>query len=138
VLADPELTDRMWHLADIYYGTPAHPAELLGIVALDNLEKVAERARTLLTANRAMLHEFLDSRRDLDVVRNQYATTVFPRVLKGSVDALDRLLREKYETSIVPGSYFGQAQHFRMGMGGDTEMTREGLQRLGNALDELS
>ena len=138
VLAEPSLAETMWHLADIYYGTPVHPAELLGIVAFDNLDKVAHRAQGLLQTNRAMFKSFLDSRNDLACVRNEYATTVFPRLLKGTVDALDRLLREKYETSIVPGSYFGQPQHFRMGACGDTEMTREGLRRLGQALDELS
>lgn len=138
VLADPELVESMWHLADIYYGTPVHAAELLGVIAFDNLDKVAHRAQSLLNPNRAMFNDFLDSRKDLECVRNECATTVFPRMLRGTVQDLDRLLREKYETSIVPGSYFGQAQHFRMGAGGDTEMTREGLRRLGLALDELS
>ena len=48
-----------------------------------------------------------------------------------------RLLREKYETAVVPGSYFDMPQHFRIGIGGDPEMTRMALQRLGAALDEL-
>jgi aspartate/methionine/tyrosine aminotransferase len=138
VLAEAELADRMWHIADVYYGIPAHPAELLGAIALDHLDQVAARARSLLETNRKGMIQFLDSRKDLAVVRNQYATTFFPRLLKGSVDRLHQLLHDKYETSIVPGSYFGQPQHFRMGAGGDTEMTREGLQRLGRALDELS
>ncbi len=46
------------------------------------------------------------------------------------------LLREKYETSVVPGSYFDMPQHFRVGIGGDPEMTRAGLDRLALALDE--
>ena len=46
------------------------------------------------------------------------------------------LLRDKYETSVVPGVYFDMPQHFRIGIGGDPEMTRVGLERLGQALDE--
>jgi len=34
----------------------------------------------------------------------------------------------------VPGRYFGLAQHFRVGLGGDTTMTRKGLERLTEAL----
>ncbi len=30
---------------------------------------------------------------------------------------------EKYETAVVPGSYFDMPQHFRIGIGGDPEMT---------------
>lgn len=138
VLADPELVDRMWHIADVCYGIPAHPAEQLGCVALDNLGKVATRAKSILDTNRAAINQFFDSRKELDVVRNQYGTTYFPRLSKGTVEALHKHLREKYETSFVPGSYFGQPQHFRLGICGDTAMTAEGLRRLGQALDELS
>jgi len=55
----------------------------------------------------------------------------------GSVDALCRLLREKYETTVVPGSFFEMPEHFRVGLGGELEMTAEGLKRLAAALDQL-
>lgn len=137
VLADAKLVENMWHLADVHYGIPSHPAELLGCVALDNLGKVAARAQSILKENRAALNAFLDSRKDLAVVRNQYATVVFPRLLKGTVEQLDEILRGKYETSVVPGKYFGQPQHFRVGIGADPAMTKGGIRRLGLALDEL-
>lgn len=138
VLAEPDLADRMWHIADVYYGIPAHPAEQLGCVALDHLDRIAARAKKILSTNRAALTAFLDGRKDLAVVRNQYGTTVFPRLRKGTFGTLHKLLREKYETSVVPGRYFGQEEHFRLGIGGDIETTAEGLRRLGQALDELS
>ena len=43
-------------------------------------------------------------------------------------------LRTEYETSAVPGHFFGLPNHFRIGMGVDTEMFREGLQRINRAL----
>jgi len=46
-------------------------------------------------------------------------------------------LREKYEACVAPGSYFDMPQNFRVGIGGDPEMIRAGLERLGLALDEL-
>ncbi len=137
ILAEPKLADRIWKIKDLYDGISPHPTEQLGCIALDNLGKVAERARVLLGTNRCALAEFLDGRKDLAYVPNEYATIVFPRLLKRTVDQLADLLREKYETSIVPGRYFGQAQHFRLGVGGDPEMTKEGIRRLGMALDEL-
>lgn len=136
VLANPELVDRMWHINDLYGVNAAHPAELLSVIALDYLDRVALRARQLLETNRPVLDAFLSSRDDLQYARPEYGTVVFPKLLQGSVDALDRLLREKYETAVVPGSYFDMPQHFRIGIGGDPEMTRIGLERLGAALDE--
>jgi aspartate/methionine/tyrosine aminotransferase len=61
---------------------------------------------------------------------------MFPRVKQGNADELFKLLREKYETSVVPGRFFESPSHFRIGLGGDTENLIEGLRRLGAALDE--
>ena len=71
----------------------------------------------------------------ISIVRSRERLS-FPRFASGDVEAFVRLLREKYETSVVPGIYFDMPQHFRIGIGGDPEMTREGLERLGLALDE--
>ena len=127
----------MWHINDLYGVNAAYPAELLSVIALDNLEAVTARAKQLLDANRPPLEAFLKSRADLEYFLPEYGTVVFPKLRNGDVEALDRLLREKYETAIVPGSYFDMPQHFRIGIGGDTEMTGIALERLSAALDEL-
>lgn len=137
VLANPELTERMWHINDLYGVNAAHSAELLSVIALDNLERVEARAKKLLAANRPVLDALLQSRDELQCIRPEFGTVAFPKLLKGSVETLDRLLRGKYETAIVPGSYFDMPQHFRIGIGGDPEMTHIALERLGAALDEL-
>jgi len=48
------------------------------------------------------------------------------------------LLGEKYETTVVPGSFFEMPRHFRIGIGGDTATLRGGLERLGAALDAFA
>lgn len=137
VLANPELTQRMRLIHDLYGVNAAFPADLISVLALDNLDRVAARAKKLLAANRPVLDAFLESRDDLAYVRPEFGTVAFPKLKNGSVDQLDRLLREKYETGIVPGKYFGEEQYFRIGIGGDPEMTRIGFERLGKALDEM-
>jgi aspartate/methionine/tyrosine aminotransferase len=136
VLASPELTHRMWRINDLYAATPVHPAELIGVVAFDNLGHVAARAQKILEANRTALAKFLDGRRDLDVFCPEHGTIVFPRLRRGSVEEFIVLLRENYETTVVPGKFFDTPQHFRVGIGGEPEMTRIGLERLGAALNE--
>jgi aspartate/methionine/tyrosine aminotransferase len=91
----------------------------------------------LLTTNRALLDSFLDSRTDLECVRPPAGTVVFPRLPDGEPEAFFALLREKYETSVVPGAFFESPRHFRLGIGGETAALRVGLERLGAALDEF-
>ncbi len=136
VLANPELSKRMWHINDLYGVNAAFPADLLSVIALDNLDRVSARAKELLHTNRPVLDAFLQSRDDIECVRPEFGTVVFPKLRRGSVAALDRLTREKYETSFVPGSYFYMPQHFRLGIGGDPEMTITALARLSAAMDE--
>jgi aspartate/methionine/tyrosine aminotransferase len=138
VLANEELTHRMWRINDLYSATPVYPAEMLGVVAFDNLDRVASRAREILHVNRAALEIFLDGRRDLEVFRPEHGTIVFPKLRSGKVEEFIALLRGRYETSVVPGSFFDMPQHFRIGIGGETEMTRVGLERLAAALEEFA
>jgi aspartate/methionine/tyrosine aminotransferase len=137
VVAEPELAHRMRRLTEIYDNNAPHLAERVSLVALANLDGLRERSRALLTANHALYDAFLDGRDELAAVRTRFGTTSFPRLLRGDVDALCRLLRERYETAVVPGHFFEEPDHFRIGLGCATEVLRAGLERLGAALDEL-
>lgn len=137
ILAEHELARRIWRLNDLFGVNQAHPAELISVIALDHLDRVAKRARGILEENHLALQVFLNLRDDLAVVSPGIGTTVFPKLLTGDVDEFDRFLRERYETAVVPGKYFEEPQHFRIGLGGDPGMTREALHRLGNALDSF-
>jgi aspartate/methionine/tyrosine aminotransferase len=138
IVAEPELAQRIWRLNDLFGNIPAHPAERLSVIALANLDSIGHRARTLLQRNRLLLDQFLDSRNDLETVRPPFGTVVFPRVVRATVDELCSLLREKYETSVVPGKFFEMPDHIRIGIGCDSEMLESGLERLGSALNEVS
>jgi aspartate/methionine/tyrosine aminotransferase len=138
ILAEPELAERMWRLNDVFGATAVHPGELLSVLALDRLQQIAARAGKILETNRQAVNALLDDRRELRCFRPSHGTVIFPKLRRGPVEGFCRLLREKYETSVVPGHFFEMPQHFRVGMGGDTEMTAEGLRRLGDALAEYN
>jgi len=138
VLAPPDLARRMRHLDDLYGASAAHPAERLSVLILDHLAPIAERARRRLAANHALLRRLLDSRSDLASVRPGHGTIAFPRLASGRVEELCTILRERYDTSVVPGRFFDQPAHFRLGLGGTTDDVDEGLRRLGIALDDLA
>jgi aspartate/methionine/tyrosine aminotransferase len=137
IFAEPELAQRMWRLNDLFAATPVHAGERLSVLALQQLEGIAKNAEERLNQNRKLLNEFLDQRNDLEAIRPAAGSIMFPRVKQGDSEKLCQLLREKYETSVVPGKFFEMPAHFRIGMGGDSGTMAEGLVRLGAALDEL-
>lgn len=137
VLAPPEVAQRIWHINDVHGSTFTHPGELLSVIAFEKLGQIASRMKSLLDANRTLLREFLSSRDDLEYFWPDYGTIVFPRLRKGNAEDLCDLLRSRFETSVVPGKFFGCPDRFRIGVGGPTKEVTESLQALGRGLDQF-
>ncbi|MBI5215000.1 MAG: aminotransferase class I/II-fold pyridoxal phosphate-dependent enzyme [Ignavibacteriae bacterium] len=137
ILAEPEITNKLWRLIDLLYVNQTTLSERLGVRAFQQIDKLATRSRTILDQNRVLLYQFLSSRNELNCVLPSDGTIVFPRLKRGNVDELSELLRTKYETAFVPGKFFDMPHHFRLGLCGKPELFAEGLKRLGMALDEL-
>lgn len=137
ILAPKELSARMWRIHDIHSGTYSYPAELLSTVAFAQLRAVSARAKSILDNNRRLLREFLASRNDLEYFWPEYGTIVFPRLKSGNVDALCAMLQYESDTSVVPGRFFECPDRFRIGVGTETDATRESLRQLARGLDRF-
>ena len=136
ILAQPDLARAMWRLNDLFGSIPAHPAELLSVAACEHLDHIRERARKVVEADRALLAEFLATQPALAAPRTAFGTTSFLRLRTGDVEPFLARLRNNYETSAVPGRFFEMPEHFRIGMGVNTDMFREGLRSIALTLAE--
>ena len=54
--------------------------------------------------------------------------------MNGNTDKFLERLRSEFDTSAVPGRFFEMPDHFRIGMGVNSDMFREGLNRISRAL----
>ena len=137
ILAQPDLARAMYRLNDLFAAIPAHPAELLSVIAFEHLNQIRERARKILEGDRKVLADFLNKEDKLSAPRTPYGTTAIVRLKNGNVDPFLERLRSDYETTAVPGRFFGLPNHFRIGMGVDNAMFAEGLQRISRALESV-
>ncbi|MBZ5727622.1 MAG: aminotransferase class I/II-fold pyridoxal phosphate-dependent enzyme [Acidobacteriia bacterium] len=135
ILAEPDLARAMRQLNNLFAATPVHPGELLSVAAFQHLAPIRERARQIVERDRLLLDEFLDRHAAISAPRTNFGTTSFINLRNGDAEAFLARLRAEYETSAVPGRFFGMPGHIRVGMGVNTEMFREGLRRIGLALD---
>jgi aspartate/methionine/tyrosine aminotransferase len=135
ILAPAALAERMRRLDDLYAARGPFITQKLSLIALGHLPALRARAESFLAPNRAAYSEIVGSHPALEQVIFDHGTTIFPRLRQGDGEALLHRLQSRFETSVVPGRYFGLDRHFRVGLGGDPALTRPGFERLADALD---
>ena len=137
ILAQPDLAWKMRRLNDLYSAAPVYPGELLSVAAFQHVNLLREKARRIVDADRPLLRDFLGEQSNICAVWTNWGTTSFVRLSRSRGSNTDRFLeqlRAKFDTSAVPGRFFEMPDHFRIGMGVNTEMFGEGLNRIGRAL----
>src|SRR5438552_884678 len=134
ILARPELAWKMRRLNDLYSGTPVYPGLLLAVAVFKHLNRLREKARRIVDADRKLLRDFLVKQPGLSAVWTDWGTTSFVQLLDRNADDFLHKLRAEFETSAVPGRFFEMPDHFRIGLGINTEMFAEGLNRISRAL----
>ena len=136
IFAEPDLARRIWAIKDLVDPGSTHAGEILGVIAFQNLSRLAARAKSIVDTNRTRLAEFLSSNLAVELSIPQYGTCVFPRLIRGNSDSLFDRLHHQFDTDIVPGRFFERPDHFRLGIGASPEIFSEGVMRLCAALRE--
>jgi aspartate/methionine/tyrosine aminotransferase len=134
ILARPELAWKMRRLNDLYSATPVYPGLLLAVAVFKHLNLLREKARRILDADRELLRKFLERQSALSAVWTDWGTTSFVQLIDRNADDFLERLHSEFDTSAVPGRFFEMPDHFRIGMGVNTEMFAEGLNQIGRAL----
>lgn len=136
VLAEPDLVRRMCRLNDLLYVNAPYVTDQLSCIALAHLKQIGQWSQELLDNNRALANEFVAATPELDCPLLKAGTVLFPR-LDFPVEELCRLLRDEYDTAITPGHFFGSPERVRIGIGGETSLLAEGLNRVHDALAQM-
>jgi hypothetical protein len=136
-LASPEVAEKIRRTRDVVDVWSPMPADRLSVVAFENIERLADRARGIVAANGLLVASFLAGRDELEWAPSQ-ATIAFPRFADRRDARLfvERLFHER-GVAVVPGSFFDSPPHFRISFGGATESLREGLEAIAAGLDGL-
>lgn len=137
-LADPDIVNRGRKLNDYLIAVNSCAGERFGAKILENRSWYVDTVKRITQRNYPIIRKWIEGRSDLKWVEPKYGVIAFPKIL-GDFDSMElaQLLLDKYRTMISPGRFFGPQDHFRIGFGGEEDMVRGGLEKLGLALDEL-
>jgi aspartate/methionine/tyrosine aminotransferase len=138
IIADEELTQRTWRMADLYGNVQPFPMDLLAVAAFDRLPTLRARSRALLDANRTIFARWAAVRRDLTFMLPAWGTTVCVKPTRLDAERLCENLRAEHDVSVVPGRFFEQPDYVRLSLCTDSDTLTEGLRRLALALTPQS
>jgi aspartate/methionine/tyrosine aminotransferase len=141
-LCSPDLVRRAQRL---YFSLGVHNpfcAEVFGHLFLSRSRKWSRWVAGLqsrIQETAPMVQRFLRARDDLEWVEPAGGVMVFPRI-KGNFSGsqLADLLRQRYDTFVVPGRFFEDDRHFRLAFGAPPKVLHQGREHLASALDELA
>lgn len=133
IVTHPALLERFGRLKDYTSGGNSALGQLLATWALERWEFFLDRARRILTGNRAIVREALADIPALSGGVPPWGSVLFPHSTVDVGDLADVLVR-RYKTVIADGRFFGMDDHFRLGLGGDADELRRGLWNLRAAI----
>ncbi len=114
--------------------------ELIASIALENYEKVWERARKILIPNREIVKEWVAKQPHLKLIAEPKGTTcLIDYDYDINSEAMAKDMMEKDGILTVPGDYFDMPKTFRVGYGAfrDQAKLKESLQALEDYLKTL-
>lgn len=138
ILCEPELAERMRRMNDLFGAVGSMPSDSLALAAFRQLDRLLARTRSIMEPNQYLIRNFLQTHEDyLEYVLPKHSMIVFPGLKKlTDSEALHNMLRQ-YETSIVPGKFFEDARHFRLGFAVQPADVETGLGYLSKTLQQL-
>ena len=137
VLAEAEVISAMRQLNDLFGIEQAHVAERMSVAAFPFLDGLRDDTLRRANTNRRALQALCAARDDVRLESAGCGTTAFPHLVSGDAAELDAVLRERYETTLVPGRHFGLDSYFRIGLAGDIGLFSEAMTRMASGLDDL-
>ena len=137
ILVPDALVSTFRRALDHFFVEPCYPAEQISARAFPLLDRIKEDRRPVWEARRRRVVGFVAGEKRLTWIEPDAGIVGFPRVAGGvdAGDSLARVLREGYDVSIVPGSFFENARHVRLGFGIDEDVLEQGLAAIRGGLD---
>jgi hypothetical protein len=138
LIAHPDRIARARQVIDLLHVVNPPVSTRLAAMALASIEQLARRSRSIYSAAWPIYQAWLDSETKLVPSANHGALFGWARLPHGiPADQFCNLLFTRYETNVVPGSFFECPNHIRIGLGLPAETLTEGLRHIGTALDEI-
>ena len=139
IAADKKILSKIRYDQVFVDGIGSRYLEALSTIVMENLDEYRTLSRNVVSKNRKVISEMFAPLLEEGKIYGSLPDAgclYFPKIpgIKNT-DALVGYLEKEHKVCIVPGRFFGKADHIRIGFGGSTNKLREGLKRFIKGLD---
>lgn len=139
LLGAPEFLHRAARVLNFLHVRDPFPMEPLIEAAFDHADELRARGLETARAGMAVLTDWMSGRSDIQWSPPDGGLVAFPRLPHSISSALFwRRLREEEATLVVPGYFFDDDHHIRLGLAQGPEVVAAGLERVGRLLDAMA
>lgn len=142
IIAERATTNKILNLQTMVEGSGSRLLESLATFIVEQLDKYHRRSINSILSNLEILSQYLQPLTDKGIIEGQlpeFGCVYFPGLKIGvSTETLVCRLAEKYSVYIVPGKYFNEPTHIRLGFGGPRDKLESALAKFSEALTGLA
>ncbi len=135
---DTALATRLARAAELLHVVPPLPSVALATALSGEADHLLEHARRTAAEGRRVLARFLTAQNAVRAVVPRYglcAALVLPPDVRAT--NLADHLRRRYDTIVVPGTFFEAPHVIRVGLGGQAHILEQGLANVVAAIEDL-
>jgi aspartate/methionine/tyrosine aminotransferase len=135
IAAHPDLIRVMRPLIDYTIVEGVFPGEQISAQVFSQIEEIKAKKQKRLAENIQLMREFFLGEKNLTWIEPPGGVICFPKIEADvSGDDLASILKDKYDTAIVPGSFFRAPQHIRLGFDLEKELLKKALGNIQDAI----
>jgi aspartate/methionine/tyrosine aminotransferase len=138
VFGAPDLIRNATHVMDLLQVNDPYPMVPFIEAAFRSADRLRAEGQEVARKGREVLSRWMEARTDLRWVPPDAGLTAFPQLPEGVTGTrVSEVLKRDEATLVVPGRFFEDDRHIRIGVGAGPDLLHEGLIRLGRVLDRL-
>jgi len=141
IVAQSEIASKVRNLQVIVEGSGSKVNDGIASIVVDNLDEYRDRSIGHVAKNRELLTTHLAPLIDDGLLTGavpEFGCIYFPRIVSlDNTDPFVEKLAARHNIYVVPGRFFGEPAHIRIGFGGEFESVDTGLAELAEAIRRL-
>ncbi|MBI5779969.1 MAG: aminotransferase class I/II-fold pyridoxal phosphate-dependent enzyme [Planctomycetes bacterium] len=138
IMASPELAYLFSRTYDYMSAVDSYPAQMISLYCMRHIGALIKRTKEIVGNKRQIIKDWIATEPRLKWVEPAGGIVCFIKLPFKDSFKFQKHLFQRYQTSVVPGEYFGTPGYIRIASGTKPHLLKQGLKNISLALKKFS